>query len=147
MKDRLDSVAYMWISFGLIFLATLMMFVPTFKAEGQTYNIVSSFQYCWPSFIGYMLILVGGLMTAVLALPTVQPSYGGEKLILILASVLEFIGAALVMTCVLWFAVLRYGKPEYITHAGSLIHAGSYITPSLSALAICCNCRALWLDK
>ena len=147
MKDRLDSVVYMWISFGLIFLAVLMMFVPTFQAEGQTYNIVTSFEHCWPSFIGYMLILVGGIMTAILALPNVQPSYDGEKLFLIVASALEVVGVALVMTCVLWWSILSYGKPEYITHSGYFIHAGSYITMSLSALAVACNVRALWLDK
>ena len=147
MKDKLDSVVYMWISFGLIFLATLMMFVPTFVAQSQPYNIVTSFEFAWPSFIGYMLILVGGLATGVLALPTVQPSYGGEKLVLLISSVLEVIGVTLVMLAVVWWCLLNYGNADYVTHSGYYLHAGSYITASLSALAIACNVRALILDR
>lgn len=154
MKDKLDSVVYMWISFGLIVVAVLMMFVPLYTAEGVVFSATHNGGFfgnalhegAWPSFIGYMLILVGGLITGVLALPFVEPSYEGEKLVLVVASILEFIGAALVMTCVVWYCLLN-GQPELITHSGYYIQAGSYITMSFSVLAIACNVRAIILDK
>ena len=154
-NNKLDSVVFMWISFGLTLLAVLMMFVPAFIAEGQTYNAISGFfnsesgtyKGAWPAFIGYMLILAGGLATGVLALPTIQPSYGAEKLTLLIASVLEAIGIFLVMMCVVWWCLLNYGNVDYVTHSGYHLHAGSYICGSLSILAILCNIRALFLDR
>ena len=152
--DRFDSVVFMWISFALVVIAVLMMFVPLYSAEGQIFSATHNggffgnalHQGAWPSFIGYMLILVGGIMTAVLGLPMSQPSYEGEKLTLIIASALEFLGIALVMTCVVWYCLIN-GQPELITHSGYTVLAGSYITSGLTVLAILCNVRAILLDK
>lgn len=154
-ESKFDSVVFMWFSFGLIVLATLMMFVPTFVAEGQTYNAVSgyfnsasgSYQGAWPSFLGYMLVLLGGLMTGILALPMVRPSYTVEKLVLILASILEVVGVVLIMTAVVWWCLINYGNTDYITHSGYNLQAGSYITTVLAFLAVTCNIRALFLDR
>ena len=154
MKDRLDSVVYMWISFGLILIAVLVMFVPLYAAEGQVFSATNNGGFfgnavhegAWPSFIGYMLILVGGLATGVLALPMIEPSYQLEKLVLIIASALEFLGVGLVMTSVVWYCILN-GQPELITHSGYYLMAGSYITLSFATLAICCNARAIFLDR
>jgi len=155
MKDKLDSVVFMWISFGLVILAVLMMFVPLFVAQGQTYNVVSgcfnsasgAYKGAWPTFVGFMLILVGGLMTGVLALPSIQPSYTGEKLVLVLASVLEVLGATLIMTSLLWWCLLNYDNLDYVTHSGYYLQAGSYIAMIFSVLAVSCNVRALLLDR
>ena len=154
MREKFDSVVYMWISFGLIVVAVLMMFVPLYTAEGVVFSATHNGGFfgnalhegAWPSFIGYMLILVGGIITGVLALPFIQPSYQGEKLVLIAASAIECIGIALVMTCVVWYCLLN-GHPELITHAGYTVHAGSYITTGLTILAVACNTRAILLDK
>ena len=151
-NNKLDSVVFMWIGFALAILAVLMMFVPVYKIEGQIYNAVNGFfgSYTevgsWPTFVGYMLILVGGLLTAYVALPFFEPSYSGEKLLLIIASVLEAVGIALVMCAVVWYCLLN-GQPELITHSGYYPLAGAYITGSLSLLAIACNAYALHLDR
>ena len=153
-KSRLDSVACMWISFGLIVVAVLMMFVPLYTIEGQVLSATVnggffgnySHDGAWPAFLGYMLILGGGLMTAVLAMPFVQPSYFVEKLILIFASALEFIGVALVVTVVVWYCLIN-GQPELITHSGYALHAGGYITAVFTVLAIFYNVKAIVIDK
>jgi len=152
--ERFDSVVFMWISFALVVIAVLMMFVPLYSIEGQVLSATVNggffgnalHQGAWPSFIGYMLILAGGIITAILGLPFSQPSYEGEKLILIIASALECLGIALVMTCVVWYCLLN-GQPELITHSGYYVQAGSYITSGLALLAIVCNVRAILLDK
>lgn len=146
-ESRFDSVFYMWSSFGLAVAATLMMFVPTLVIESQPYNIVSAFENVWPSFIGYMLILLGGIITGVIALPFIQISFKLEKIVLIISTSLYCLGMALVMLCVVWYCLSVYGNADYIYHAGYYVQAGGYITAVLTVLAMCSNVRALLLDR
>ena len=151
-NNRFDSVIMMWISFALAIIAVLMMFVPVYKIEGQVYNAINGFfgstteNGSWPTFVGYMLILVGALLVGFLALPFFEPSYGAEKLLLIVASILELVGIALVMCAVIWWCLLN-GKAELITHKNYIPLAGAYITGGLSLLSIFSNFYAIKLDK
>ena len=153
-ESRFDSVVYMWIAFGITIAATLMMFVPQYMIEGQIMSATvnggffgnSLHEGAWPSFIGYMAILLGGIITGVLALPFVRVSYKMECFILLCASALELIGIALISMAVVWYCFIN-GQPKLITHAGYVLQAGAYIADVLALLAIICNVRAILLDK
>ena len=99
---KLSSVFYMWVGLGFGLLAVLMMFVPFVKMSGDILAAKSLFfgnevyGGAWPSFVGFMFILVGALMMGIMALPMIQPSSQTEKIVLISAGVLLLVGGILV---------------------------------------------------
>lgn len=90
MKEKLSSVFYMWVAFALGAIAVLFMLTPVLVDENANYVSATSVFWnnglhngAWPAFIGYMLILVGSLASAIIALPIIQPSAKVEKIVLI----------------------------------------------------------------
>ena len=99
---KLSSVFYMWIGLALGILAVLMMFVPIASYSGTTLAATHMFWGegqsggAWPAFVGYMFILVGAIMTGVMALPIIQPTVKAEKIVLITSGALILVGVILV---------------------------------------------------
>lgn len=153
-NNRLSSVVFMWIGFASAIIATLMMFVPLYSIGGQIHTVIVNGGFfgnvsengAWPTFIGFMLILIGGLLTGFLALPSIQPTYSFEKLLLIISSILEIVGIVLVMCCVIWWCLLN-GQPSLISHYGYYPKAGSYVASGLALVTVACNLYAIKLDK
>ena len=144
---KLSSVFYMWVGLGFGLLAVLMMFVPVAQLSG---SIVSSKELffgngvyggAWPSFVGYMFILVGALMMGVMALPFIQPSSSTEKIVLISAGALLLVGGVLVgLIHVLYEA--NNGFHPYLDN----YCAGYFLALSFTAVAIAMDVVALMLD-
>ena len=144
---KLSSVFYMWVGLGFGLLAVLMMFVPVAQLAG---SIVSSKEMffgnevyggAWPSFVGYMFILVGALMMGVMALPMIQPSSQTEKIVLISAGALLLVGGVLVgLIHVLYEA--NNGFAPYLDN----YCAGYFLALSFTAVAIAMDVIALVLD-
>lgn len=114
MKKEISSVSLMWISVLFGVLATLMMFVPSLSMiNGKIYNSSQIFfnsldgftKGVWPTFIGYMLILVSVIEVIIIAIPSVEISIKAEKIILISATVLSLLGSIIIMLTQLWFAL------------------------------------------
>ena len=146
--NKLSSVFYMLFGLGFAVLAVLMMFVP--MASLSNGYIVSGAQMfwgkgvnggAWPAFVGYMLILVGGLTMGVMALPFIQPSTKTEKIVLISAGAAIFIGAVLVGLIFVEYSANNgyYKNLDYF-------HAGYYLTLAFSAIALASDVVALVLD-
>lgn len=155
VKDSLSSVVFMWIGVGLAIIATLMMFVPgiqggsiassaaifwgpvTAGVYSQAVNVGA-----WPAFVGYMLILLGGLILAVLALPFVQPSAKAEKITCIVSGICLLAGAVLVFLTTTIFVSLNGLDAKLYTQL-----AGPYIAGSLALLALGCDVAVIILDR
>ena len=138
----------MWVGLGFGLLAVFMMFVPVASLAGG--YIVSAKELfwsdglsggAWPSFVGYMLILVGALMMGVMALPMVQPSTQTEKIVLISAGALIIIGGALVCLIYVFYSA-NNGFYSYLDS----YKAGYFLTLSFAAVAIAADAIALALD-
>ena len=144
---KLSSVFYMWVGLGFGLLAVLMMFVPFVKMSGDILAAKSLFfgnevyGGAWPSFVGFMFILVGALMMGIMALPMIQPSAQTEKIVLISAGALLLVGGVLVgLIQVLYEA--NGGYQPYLDN----YCAGFFLALSFTAVAIAMDVIALILD-
>lgn len=144
---KLSSVFYMWVGLGFGLLAVLMMFVPFVKMSGDILAAKSLFfgnevyGGAWPSFVGFMFILVGALMMGIMALPMIQPSSQTEKIVLISAGVLLLVGGILVgLIHVLYEA--NGGFAPYLDN----YCAGYFLALSFTLVAIVMDVIALVLD-
>ena len=144
---KLSSVFYMWVGLGFGLLAVLMMFVPVAQLAG---SVVSSKELffgnevyggAWPSFVGYMFILVGALMMGVMALPMIQPSAQTEKIVLISAGALLLVGGVLVGLIHVFYEA-NGGFAPYLDN----YCAGYFLALSFTAVAIAMDVIALVLD-
>ena len=144
---KLSSVFYMWVGLGFGLLAVLMMFVPVANVNG---SIVASkdlffgsgvYGGAWPSFVGYMFILVGALMMGVMALPFIQPSSSTEKIVLISAGGLILVGAVLVGLIHVLHTAMN-GFYQYLDN----YCAGYFLALSFAAIALAADAMALALD-
>jgi len=112
---KLSSIWFMWIAFGIGIISMLMMFVPAIHTIGQTQNATGLFfnsasgtiKGAWSGFVGYMLIVVASLGSAVIALPFIQPSIKQERIALISILAAFVVGAVLVFTMVPVYASLN----------------------------------------
>ena len=145
---KLSSVFYMWVGLGLGVLAVLMMFIPfasydggfTLSASGMFWGM-GSYGGAWPSFVGYMLILVGALSMGVMALPFIQPTIKAEKIVLISSAAAILVGVILVGLTSVWYSAFNgaYDHLDYFL-------PGFYLTLFFSLGAIAMDAMALWLD-
>lgn len=147
---KLSSVFYMWFGFGSAIVSVLAMFLP-FLIVNNDIRQATYFFFdgplglslgAWPSFVGFMLILVAGLALGVMALPFLVPSAKLEKIVLISAVALLVVGIVLVsLTGVLY---------EYLNPTDVFIfeynQAGYYISLIGAALASASGVVALVLD-
>lgn len=95
----------MWIASFFAILALIMMFVPAI--DGRYVNSLADIFFnrpgadisigIWPSFLGYMLILLALVILIIMALPFVKPTLKIEKIILIFTIIILIIGAILVI--------------------------------------------------
>ena len=148
MKN-LSSVFYMWVGLGLGILSVFMMFVPFAVYDGGTVIAARHMFWglgesggAWPAFVGYMLILVGALMMGVMALPFIQPTIKGEKIVLISSAAAILVGAILVGLITVEYPLLGgtfYNNFDYF-------HVGFYLTMVFSLGAIAMDVVALVLD-
>ena len=146
---KLSSVFYMWIGLGLGVLSVLMMFVPFACFDGGTiiaarhmFWSVGTEVGAWPGFVGYMLILVGALMTGFMALPFIQPTIKMEKIVLISSAALVLIGTVLACLVTVEYSAMGgsfYGVFNYF-------HVGFYLTIIFSLGNIAMDVIALVLD-
>ena len=147
---KLSSVFYMWVGFGTGIIATLAMFLPFIARDGGTYRATSFFfnntfdfeKGAWPSFVGFMLILVAAIALGVMALPFLQPSAKVEKIVLISAA-----GCALVGTILAVLLKSLYGafNPD-IAYSLSNYLAGFYFTLIFGLLTVASTVVAIVLD-
>ena len=152
---KLNSVWFMGFSVVLGLLATLMMVVPLFKAGGTVYNCNNAFfdsgsgllgyKGAWPSFIGFMLIVVTTIAVFIISLPVVNISFKTEKIVLIGGSVLEVIGLILIMLITVFWN--GFNGWNYDMGNGINLYVGSYLAAGFSLLAVCCNVIAYRYDK
>ena len=147
---KLSSVFYMWVGFGTGLIATLSMFLPYIGRDGGIYRATSFFfnnsfgfeKGAWPSFIGFMLILVAAIGLGVMALPFLQPSAKVEKIVLISVA-----GCALVGTILAVLLKPIYGgfNPD-ISYSLSNYLAGFYFTLIFGLLTVAASVMAIVLD-
>ena len=156
-KDNMSSVVFMWIGFGLAVVAVLMMFVPGIEylhisaskdiffnvAGGDTH---ANLHGAWPVFMGYMLLVLGGLILAVLGLPFINKDGGkAEKIALLSAGIALLAGTVLVfLTKVIYVGIQGndlVGSKDAYTQL-----AGPYVAGALGALAFICDGVAFYLD-
>ncbi|MFA7032082.1 MAG: hypothetical protein WC201_00750 [Bacilli bacterium] len=152
---KLSSIFYMWFGFGAAIASVLAMFLPFIRVDNADkpatfffFNGVGGLTYgAWPSFVGFMLILVAGLALGIMALPIVQPSAKMEKIVLISAFVSLVVGFFLVAFMGVMYTWLN---TSVIAHPTSPIItyylAGFYITLICAGLAAVANFIALKLD-
>jgi hypothetical protein len=153
---KLSSVFYMWFGFGSAIVSVLAMFLP-FLIVNNDIRQATYFFFdgplglslgAWPSFVGFMLILVAGLALGVMALPFLVPSAKLEKIVLISAVALLVVGIVLVsLTGVLYeylnTAVIGNPTDVFIFEYNQ---AGYYISLIGAALASASGVVALVLD-
>lgn len=152
LKEKFNSVVFMWISVVLGAVALLMMFVPALKTLGPVYSSVDIFwgnktqvsESVYPVFIGYMFILLASLMTLVIALPFIKVS-------------LKIEAATLISSCVLFAAgafIIFFLKPITM-HMNGIVdsmrqfyvqYPGPYLAGSFALLAACSTVIALKYD-
>ncbi len=151
LKDKISSVVFLWIGAGLALIAMLMIPAPalsygTVLSSGALFwNIDNSFDYGnWTMFVGYMLILVAGLMMAALAIPTFQPAAKVEKIILIIAGSMLVVG--IILLCL--FRVIFLAMNGWLFTMANVYtpYAGPFIAAGLAFLALGCDITALALD-
>ncbi len=146
---KLTSVFYMYFGAGCAIFAVLMMFTPFLKVDGSVVNATKVFwnsgantiSGAWMSFVGFMLVLISGLVLFVLALPFSQPSAKVEKIVLISSLALLVIGLILVGGIALF-----YGSMNPVEVSSIVLYPGYYLFLVAAVLAIACNLMALVLD-
>mgnify|MGYP003292534946 CR=1 FL=1 len=156
MKEKLSSVFYMWVAFACGVLAVLFMFAPVMTNEYTTYvnatqlfwndsiDYTPSVYGAWPSFVGYMLILVGAIASGVVALPIIQPSAKVEKIVLISSIACMVVGLVAVGLLQVIYSGFNSGVMFGIDRLTYLW--GWYVTMSLGVIAVAMDCVALKLD-
>ena len=147
---KLSSVWFMWFAFGFGVISVLLMFTPHLHASAGRYsgaqvffNTVTMYKGAWPSFVGYMLILVGALALGILALPFVQPSVQQEKIVLISSISALVIGSLLVMLISVWFSIVNNNN-SYDVNVYPL--AGTFVAGGFALLAATSGAIALKKD-
>ena len=150
LKDKLSSAVFLWIGAGLVLIAMIMIVVPALDIQGIKnsgelfWNQTGLYDGVWPMFVGYMLVLVAGLLMAVIAIPTFQPSAGVEKIILIIAGAMLVIGIVLICLFKVMFVAINgwaSGYGDVLT-----LYPGPFIAAALAFLALGCDVTALALD-
>lgn len=147
-KTQLSSTVFMWITLGLGIVGILMMFVPCLNINATPRTAASIFfsegtrNGVWPTFIGYMFILIGALLTGFVALPMFQPSRQKEMILLFTATGLIVIGTVLVMLIGVFYDLFNNNNPLNIY----TVLAGPYITLGFSVFATASNVMAIKLD-
>lgn len=146
---KFSSVFYMWFGFGFALAAVLAMFLPFIKVSGDMkaatyfffdYDIL--FKGAWPSFAGFMLMLVSGLTMGVIALPFVSLTSKLEKILLIASAISLALGLVLVGL----IGVFYFG---FNLDAGLIIEyysIGYYLALIFSGFSLATNIIALKLD-
>ncbi len=152
IKNKLNSVVFMWIGFAIGILAVLMMFAPGLKALGSVYSSSDLFWGnkpglaigVWPVFVGYMLILIGSLIMAIVAMPFVRINIKCEASLLIISTIILFIGAALVYC--LKPLLLSMNDYNYDMWVNYVQYPGPYLAGSFAILSGICSIIALKFD-
>lgn len=150
LKDKLSSAVFLWIGAGLVLIAMIMIGVPAIEVDGTRnsgqifWDFIPTFKGVWPMFVGYMLVLVAGLLMAVIAIPTFQPSAGVEKIILIIAGAMLVIGIVLICLFKVLFVVMNGWASSYSDVL--TLYPGPFIAAALALLALGCDVTALALD-
>ena len=160
-QTQVSSVVFMWFSVVLSLIALLMMFVPQIHYFGRdyaaTYNnlffngkISSGSIYsigAWPSFVGYILIAIAVVVIFVLALPTFQPSFETEKIMLFGGIGLNTLGSLLVWFTLIWYAIAQ-GETNFLGNWDyCYMQPGVYIAGSLSLLSALSCFKAYRIDS
>lgn len=152
LKGKLNSVMFLWIGFGLAIVTMIMIAIPAI--EIPILGIKNSAEIFWdqspgmkgnwPLFVGYLAILLGGLMMGFTALSFVQPSALVEKIILIAAGVLFVLGIVLLAS----FKEIYMSMNDITGTAQKLVdaHPGPYIGAGLAGGALVADAVALALD-
>ncbi len=145
---KLSSIFYLWLGFGLSLLTLLMINVPIASYDGGFTLAPKSMFFgdgyyggAWLAFVGYMLVLVGGLISMVIALPFVQPTYKLERVLLIVAASLTFVGLILVALITVEYKMAngQYMNLDYL-------HVGWYLSMVFGLGAMAMELIALKLD-
>jgi len=148
---KLSSAFFMWFGFGLAIAAVLAMFLPCIEvtnvemACARFWDVTGSMQNkgAWPSFIGYMLILVGGLTMGVIAFPSLEIEAKTEKIVLISAGAAILVGTILAL---LEGPFLMAMNPKDSKFKDIIYHTGMYITGVFGVAAVVMDAIALKLD-
>jgi len=156
LADKLSSVVFFWIAFGVACLAILGMFLPALDLShvyfGQR-GIVNStvlFFIQGPDrvdgagafiFVGYMLAVVGAIITMILALPITRASIKTEKTWIIVSCICFIVGGLLIL----------FTKPIFFGWCGIPLnqlssYAGPYIAGTLALIAAALDIIGLKLD-
>jgi len=106
---KVSSVFFMWMGFALAIVATLAMFIPFQEIYAASRSAADLFfgntaipNGAWPAFVGYMLLLLGGIALAIMALPVLQPSAKTEKIVLISSIAAIVVGVILISLTPVW---------------------------------------------
>jgi hypothetical protein len=148
IREKLSSVVFLWIGFGLVLVTMVFIAAPAIEVEFE--GVVNSAAIFWrrvpvwvgnwPMFVGYMSILVGGILMGSMALSFVQPSALTEKIILLVAGGLLLLGVILVFCFKeTFFAVNGWESVRDV-------YWGPYVAASIATLALACDGVALALD-
>lgn len=147
---KLSSTFYMWFGFGVAMAAVLAMFLPCLKtidveqACSLFWNKPYQYNGAWPSFVGYMLILLGGIAMGVIAFPTLEISAETEKIVLISAGVAILLGTILALLEGPFLAMMN---PNSGTRFVNIVYyPGMYITGVLGVGAVAFDVVAVKLD-
>jgi len=155
--DKLSGVVFMWIAVGFGTIAVLFMFLPALLKTldlGGIYGVVDSTKLFfqpydegagWPIFVGYMLLVVGVLLTIFIALPFFDHSYEKEKKVLLIAIICFVVGALIIF----------FTKPIYLGMKGKAAeqfylnpsYAGPYLAGAFGIVAAGLDIFALNIDK
>lgn len=149
---KLSSVFYMWVAFAFGVIAVLAMFLPTMTKDGGDICRATSFFWnfadekgAWPAFAGYMLILVGAIASAVIALPFVQPSVKVEKIVLISSIVAIAVGTIAVGLLQVEYSLFNGNRVGFeLSNLTYLV--GWYFTVVSGVIAVAADVIALKLD-
>lgn len=150
LKDKISSVVFLWIGAGLAIIAMIMIGVPAIEVDGTKnsgqifWDFVPTFKGVWPMFVGYMLVLVAGLLMAVIAIPTFQPSASVEKIVLIIAGAMLVLGIVLICLFKVVFVAINGWASGYSDVLS--LYPGPFIAAGLAFLALGCDITALALD-
>lgn len=148
-KEKLNSVVFLWIGLALAVVTMIMIAVPAIDFQGVKNSAAVFWDTMgmkgnWPLFVGYMAILVGGILMGVMALSFVQPSALVEKIILITAGVLLIVGIVLLSSSrEIFFALNEIPSSMYKIYDPL---PGPYIGAGLAGLALIADGVALALD-
>lgn len=153
IKDKLNSVIFMSIGCVIAIIAVLLMFAPGLEIINGVYSSADFFWNkdganlsvgAWPIFVGYMLMLVGGLILGAIALPVVKISSKLEKVLLIIAILALLIGSIGIMF-IKEIALLMNSVPSSMYSLYSTC-AGPYVAGSFGLVSAICGGISLAFD-